>query len=173
MPDYSLFNEESERLLFREVIATDFQDWLPFHEEPLSNQYWSGLPNEPVAACEEQFSRLFERYCEGSGGMNALISKKTHKLIGLAGILVQNVNGNEELEIGYSILPEYWRQGFAFEATEKCKYVAFQKQWAESLISIIQVDNIPSQKTALKNGMCIDYENTYRDNPVYIFRINR
>jgi ribosomal-protein-alanine N-acetyltransferase len=173
MPDYLLFNEKSERLLFKKVAQTDFKNWLPFHEEPLSSQYWTGLPIDPTIACKEQFSRIFERYEEKAGGMNALFSKKTNKLIGLAGLLLQTVNGKEELEIGYSILPEYWRQGFAFEAAEKCKQVAFEKQWRNSLISIIQVDNIPSQKTALKNGMFLDFATTYRKNPVHIFRINK
>ena len=173
MLDYLLSNIESERLLFRKVTPADFRDWLPFHEEPLSSQFWSGIPKDPYVACEEQFSRIFERYQEGSGGMNALISKQTNELVGLAGLLAQKVDKKIELEIGYSILPKYWRQGFAYEAAEKCKSEAFDKGWADSLISIIQIENIPSQKTALKNGMYIDYKTTYKDNPVYIFRINK
>tara|TARA_R110000737_G_scaffold77106_4_gene108067 strand:- start:2741 stop:3262 length:522 start_codon:yes stop_codon:yes gene_type:complete len=171
MLDYVMFNKESERLLFKKVTQSDFESWLPFHQEPLSSQYWSGIPKDPITACKEQFSRMFERYEEQSGGMNALFSKETNKLIGLAGLLVQHVNNKEELEIGYSILPEYWRQGYAFEAAKKCKEVAFENKWAESLISIIQVNNIPSQKIALKNGMYIDFSTTYKDNPVRIFRI--
>lgn len=173
MSDYLLFKQETERLFFRKVTSADFQEWLPFHQEPLSSQFWSGIHKDPSVACQEQFTRIFERYQEGSGGMNALISKKTNKLIGLAGLLVQNVEGKTELEIGYSILPEYWRQGYAFEAAAKCKLVAFENNWADSLISIIQVDNMPSQKTALKNRMLIDCKTIYRNNPVYIFRINK
>jgi RimJ/RimL family protein N-acetyltransferase len=173
MSDYILTNAETERLLFRKVIPTDFKDWLPFHQEPLSSQYWAGLQDNPKIACTAQFERIFERYQEGSGGMNAVLSKDTNKLIGLAGLLVQNVNGTQELEIGYSVLSEYWRQGYAFEASQKCKLVAFEKKWAESLISIIQVDNIPSQKTALKNGMVLDFSTTYKNNSVSIFRINK
>ena len=171
MPNYVLFSEESERLLFKKVTHSDFENWLPFHQEPISSQYWSGLPKDPITACKEQFLRMFERYEENSGGMNALFSKKSNKLIGLAGILVQHLNNKEELEIGYSILPEYWRQGYAFEAAKKCKDVAFKNNWADSLISIIQVNNIPSQKTALKNGMDIDFTTTYKDNSVHIYRI--
>lgn len=172
MTDYLLTDEASERLLFRKVLPEDFEAWLPFHEEPLSSQYWSGLPDDPIIACEEQFARIFERYQDRSGGMNALVSKKNKKLIGLAGLLVQHIDGRRELEIGYSILPEYWRKGYAIEAAQKCKSVAFENNWAQSLVSIIQVNNIPSQKTAFKNGMYLDYQTTYKDNPVYIFRIN-
>lgn len=172
MPDYLLTEQESERLLFRKVRSSDFYDWLPFHQEPKSSQFWSGLPENPQVACEQQFSRIFERYEEHSGGMNALISKDTNKLIGLAGLLIQNLEGKQELEIGYSILPTYWRKGYAFEAAKKCKEIAFEKNWAKSLISIIQIANIPSQKTALKNGMFLDFATLYQNNQVYIFRIN-
>lgn len=172
MPKYVLFNEESERLLFKEVTPLDFENWLPFHEEPLSSQYWAGLPKDPIAACQQQFDRIFERYNDNLGGMNSLFLKGSNTLVGLCGVLIQEVDGKKEFEIGYSILPEYWRQGFAFEAAEKCKGIAFQKEWTKSLISIIQIDNIPSQKTALKNGMFLDFTTTYHNNKVHIFRIN-
>lgn len=172
MTDYLLTGEASERLLFRKVLPEDFKAWLPFHEEPLSSQYWSGLPDDPIIACKEQFARIFERYQDRSGGMNALVSKKNKKLIGIAGLLVQHIDGKRELEIAYSILPGYWRKGYAIEAARKCKLVAFERKWAHSLVSIIQVNNVPSQKTAFKNGMYLDHRTTYKDNPVYIFRIN-
>ena len=172
MPAYLLTNEESERLLFKKVQPADFDNWLPFHKEPLSSQYWLGLPTDPKVACQQQFDRIFQRFNENLGGMNALFLKNTNTLVGLCGLLVQQVDGRQELEIGYSILPKFWRQGFAFEAAEKCKIVAFEKQWSNSLISIIQVDNIPSQKTALKNGMFLDFTTTYHNNEVYIFRIH-
>ncbi|WP_405410203.1 GNAT family N-acetyltransferase [Maribacter sp. Asnod1-A12] len=172
MPEYVLFNEESERLLFKEVQPSDFQNWLPFHEEPLSTQYWSGLPTDPIVACQQQFDRIFERYNDNLGGMNSLFLKDTNTLVGLSGILIQEVDGKKEFEIGYSILPKYWRQGFAFEAAKKCKEIAFQKGWTKSLISIIQVDNIPSQKTVIKNGMFLDFTTSYHNNEVHIFRIN-
>tara|TARA_R110000765_G_scaffold74479_1_gene146024 strand:- start:2164 stop:2685 length:522 start_codon:yes stop_codon:yes gene_type:complete len=172
MSAYLLTSEESERLLFKKVQPADFEKWLPFHKEPLSSQYWSGLPKDPKVACQQQFDRIFERYNENLGGMNALFLKNTNTLVGLCGLLVQQVDDKQELEIGYSILPKFWRQGFAFEAAEKCKLVAFEKQWAKSLISIIQTNNIPSQKTALKNGMFLDFTTTYHNNEVHIFRIH-
>ncbi len=173
MTDYLLDGQSSERLHFRKVVASDFDTWLPFHEEPLSSQYWDGLPQDPKIACKQQFDRIFERYDKGLGGMNALISREEKKFVGLCGLLVQVVDKQEELEIGYSILPKYWRQGFAFEAAEKCRIHAFDKNLAPSLISIIHIDNVPSQKVALKNGMFLDKTTRYNDNPVHIFRVNR
>lgn len=170
--NYLLEGEESQRLYFRKVLTSDFNDWLPFHQEPLSTQFWDGLPKDPETACKEQFESIFQRYEQKLGGMNALISKKENILIGLCGLLLQEVNGKQELEIGYSILPNYWKQGFAFEAAHKCKDFAFSHHLSDHLISIIHIDNIPSQKVALKNGMLIENTTSYKNNPVHIFGIN-
>lgn len=173
MAKYLLKNIATERLRFRELRTSDFENWLPFFHDPRSTQYWEGLPKDPVEACKAQFDRIFERYEHNLGGMNALILQNTGQLVGICGLLVQIVDDLEELEIGYSILPQFWSKGFATEAAKKCKEFAFANRFAQSLISIIHVDNLPSQKVALNNGMYLDKTTTYRDNPVHIFRVDQ
>lgn len=168
-----LVGQETERLVFRKFEQSDFEDWLPFHQDPRSSQYWNGLPQDPIKACEEQFVRLFERYDNNLGGMNALVYKETGALIGMAGLLIQTVDETQELEIGYSILPEYWKKGYATEAAVRCKACAFENKLSDSLISIIHIDNVPSQKVAMNNGMSLVKTTIYKDNPVHIFRITR
>ncbi|MGS0524795.1 GNAT family N-acetyltransferase [Zobellia nedashkovskayae] len=158
-------------MLFRKVHPSDFEAWLPFHEDKRSSEFWEGLPSDPKIACQEQFDRIFERYENNLGGMNALISKTSGEFIGLCGLLKQTVDEVDELEIGYSILPKYWKQGYASEAAIKCKNYAKEQSLAKSLISIIHINNLPSQKVALKNGMYLDKTTTYHNNPVHIFRV--
>ena len=172
MPKYLLNGETSERLNFRKIVPSDFETWLPFYHDPSSTEFWEGLPKDPKIACQAQFDRIFERYGNDSGGMNALILKDSENLVGICGLLVQEVDGITELEIGYSILPKYRKQGLALEAAKKCKQYAFDNRFASSLISIIHVDNIPSQKVAINNGMHLDKTTTYKDNPVHIFRVD-
>lgn len=169
--DLLLHNQETKRLKFRTITLDDFETWLPFHQDPRSMQYWEGLSENPKRACQEWFDRLFHRYENNLGGMNALIDKSSGRFIGQCGLLIQEVDGMQEVEIGYSILPSHWRQGYATEAAIKCKEFAFANKLADSLISIIHIDNIPSQKVALANGMELQKTTTYKDNPVHIFRI--
>ena len=167
---YLLDGEESQRLIFRKVQKTDFEAWLPFHQEPLSALYFAGYKEEPETACEHWFDKIFHRYENDLGGLNALISKETGKLIGMCGLLIQTVDDIEELEIGYSILPEYWKKGYATEAANKCREFATNHQLRSSIISIIHIDNIGSQKVALNNRMHLDKTTTYKGIPVHIYR---
>tara|TARA_R110002167_G_scaffold103346_11_gene267412 strand:+ start:1960 stop:2478 length:519 start_codon:yes stop_codon:yes gene_type:complete len=168
-----LDGQETERLLFRKLSQNDINDWLPFHQDPSTSAFWSGLPKDPETACREDFERTFYRYGNQLGGKQALVLKSDKTLIGLAGLLVQEIDGQREIEVAYSLLPAFWGRGFATEAARKCKAYAFRNNLAKSLISIIHIDNIPSQNVALNNGMQRDKTTTYRGNPVYIFRVSR
>jgi len=171
MNNYLLTNQETERVKFRKLERSDFDTWLAFHQEPLSTQFWKGLPEDPVEACQHWFDKAFHRYDNKLGGMNVLIHKQTDEFIGQCGLLLQTVDGVQELEVGYSILPKYWKQGYATEAAQKCKAFARENNLATSLISIIGVDNIPSQKVALNNGMHLNKTTIYNANLSHIFRI--
>ncbi|MCW5909870.1 MAG: GNAT family N-acetyltransferase [Cyclobacteriaceae bacterium] len=168
---YLLHSRQTERLLFRAIDENDFSQWLKFFEDPRAHQYWVEEQDIPLRECEKWYAKQRLRYEQGRGGMNALIEKSGGRLVGHAGLLVQEVDGVEELEIAYSLLPEFWNKGYAIEAARKCKELAFENNFSSSLISIISESNLPSQKVAAKNGLIIDKRTIYHGNPVYIFRI--
>lgn len=168
---YLLENQETKRIIFRKIEYSDFKDWLEFHKNPITSQHWDADLKSPEIECENWYKKQLHRYENDLGGMNALIEKQTGKLIGHCGLLVQNVDGLPELEIGYSLLPEFWNKGFATESAKKCRDFAFENNFTDSLISIISLTNKPSKNVAIKNGMKIDKVTEYNKNQVNIFRI--
>jgi len=166
-----LDGHKTDRLHFRKLVESDFPNWLPFFKDPSSTEFWEGIPNDPVEACTEQFNRQFERYEKKIGGMNALIDIASGKLAGICGLLLQEFDGRKEWEIGYSLMPEFRGKGLATEAAQYCKAVAFEKKLAPSLISMIHVDNLPSQAVAERNGMIRDSQTIYKGNSVYVYRV--
>jgi ribosomal-protein-alanine N-acetyltransferase len=170
---YLLDGEETSRLRFRMIERPDFNRWLPFFEEPASFRYWNIVLQPPKVECQQWYDKQFGRYDQNKGGMNALIEKSSGNLIGHCGLLIQRVDNKVELEVGYSLLPAFWNMGFATEAALKCRDVAFERNYSPSLISIISLTNTPSARVAEKNGMTIDRQTVYYDNPVNIFRITK
>ena len=100
-----------------------------------------------------------------------MIEKGTGQFVGQCGLLVQTVDGVRELEVGYSIMPAFWNQGFATEAAGACIAHAFRHKLSDSVISIIHEDNVESERVALKNGLVLDKRTVYKDNPVKIYRV--
>lgn len=118
----------------------------------------------------EWLNKQLWRYKNEKGGALALIDKDNGAFVGWCGLLIQEVDGVRELEVGYSIMPVYWGNGFATEAARKCMDEGFVRKLASSIISIIQIHNIPSQRVAEKNGMRIDRQTKHHGNPVFIYR---
>lgn len=169
---FVLQGQESERLKYRLLEPSDFETWLKLFDGTNVAQFlgMAHLPT-PEQQCQLWFDLQKNRYQNDLGGMNVLVSKETGKIVGQCGLLIQDVNGQREMEIGYSILPEYWRMGYASEAAQKCRDFAFENSYTESIISIIHIDNSNSEKVAIRNGMKQDSETIYKDMPVNIFRI--
>lgn len=91
--------------------------------------------------------------------MNVLINKETGVFVGQCGLLVQQVEGEECLEIGFSILPKHWNKGYASEAAIKCKELAFERNYADFIISIVHVDNVAPERVTPKKWNEIRKEN--------------
>jgi RimJ/RimL family protein N-acetyltransferase len=155
--NYLLKNQETQRLQFRRVTAADYDTWLPLFKEKNVAKFL-GMPDgmSQIGQCDYWFKKVFHRYENNLGGMNALIDKHTGEFIGQSGLLIQTIEGEERLEIGYSILPNYWGKGYAQEAAQKCRDFCFEHELADNVISMMQVDNIASEIVAIKNGMALE-----------------
>ncbi|CAM1373711.1 GNAT family N-acetyltransferase [Tenacibaculum xiamenense] len=171
--EYILKDQETERILFRQINLSDFDDWLEFHKSPLTSIHWNSELESPEMECKKWYDKQFHRYENNLGGMNAMIEKQSGELIGHCGLLIQTVDEKTELEIGYSLLPKFWKRGFASEAAVKCRDYAFENNLANSIISIISLTNKPSENVAIKNGMTVDKKTDYHGNAVNIFRIHK
>lgn len=56
-------------------------------------------------------------------------------LIGDCGIMISEIDGKQENDLGYIIHQPYWRNGFAVEVAEACKNYAFRNVYLGMLNS--------------------------------------
>jgi [ribosomal protein S5]-alanine N-acetyltransferase len=128
----------------------------------------------PEEMAKEVIALSLKRYEEGRFGLQALISKETGAFIGKCGLLLQEVNGKNEIEVGYHLLPAYWGKGYATEAAQRFRDYAFENNITDSVVSIIHPDNTLSKKVALRNGMqLVDAHAAFKGRKYELYRIKR
>jgi ribosomal-protein-alanine N-acetyltransferase len=169
--NFQLIDQESERLIYRSITEADFNVWLAFYDDPDSMRYIQpGITGSNEEKCRAWLDRLKWRTKNNLGTMNALIEKESGHLVGQCGLLIQTIDGIEELEIGYSILPAFRNKGYASEAAQKCKQFAFENKLSDSVISCILPENIFSEQVAIKNGMTLEKITQDKGETIQVFR---
>ncbi len=165
---------ESERLITRKLIYDDRKIWCNFLSDKEAVEFF---PDFGEKSAEERalywIDKQMGRYAENRYGLQALINKQTNEFIGQCGLLLQEVNGKTEVEVGYHIFKKYWGQGYAPEAAKLFLNYGFKNDQATSIISIIHTKNKKSQRVAEKNGLIRGEEATWMELPVFIYRINK
>ena len=103
----------------------------------------------------------------------ALVDKNDASLIGFCGVGPENVNGVEEMNLGYRLATRFWNRGLATEASKAVLAHAFQGQGVESVVVIIEPDHVASLKVAEKAGFGRFDLMTFHDRPVRLYRLDR
>lgn len=80
-----------------------------------------------------------------------IADKKTDEYIGIVG-LAPDVNTGS-VQIYWSVLPEYWNQGYASDAVKALIKYAFEKLGIYKIVAYSHPDNLASTKVAIKAGM--------------------
>ncbi len=166
--------DASERLSFRRLTLNDVELWSRFFENNDREQFLGPVNSELTnfQKANNWITRQIERYELNEFGQLAVIDQESNTLIGVGGIIPRDLDGKIEFEISYSLLPNKWGNGFATEIAKHFKNWAISNQLANSIISIIHVDNFPSKNVALKNEMKFDFSSFFMSIPVEIYRFD-
>ena len=83
--------------------------------------------------------------------------KDSSRFVGRCGIRKMVVNAKEEIELGYSVLPELWGQGFAPEMGGAALQIAFGQFGYPSVVAFTVVNNAASERVMQKLGFSFEY----------------
>ncbi|MHC5597906.1 MAG: GNAT family N-acetyltransferase [Nostoc sp.] len=162
---------ETDRLLLREMSLSDLDALLLVLGDAESMRYY------PKPFDREMVEKWIDRHCRSYAqhglGLWAMVLKATGEVIGDCGLVWQEVEGHQELEIGYHVRRDQQMQGYATEAAYTCQDYAFNVLGRHRVISLIRPENIPSRRVAEKNGLKIVRETLWRDIPHYIYAVQR
>jgi len=100
---------------------------------------------------------------ERLGYSNCTLIRKTDRVkIGCCGLYDRE--GLDGIDIGFAFLPDYEGKGFAFEAADKIKNVAFSEFGLHALSAITSKHNIASQRLLEKLGLALVETTTLPNN---------
>jgi RimJ/RimL family protein N-acetyltransferase len=164
----------SQRLKTKFISSTDAVLWTPFFLDPESVEFF---PKSEFNTAEEKaafwIQKQINRYTNNGYGLQWLIDSGSGEYIGQCGLLLQVVDGIEELEVGYHIFKKFRGNGYAPEAACLFLDFAFKNELADSVVSIIHSENVKSQAVARKNGLVNTNQTKWNNMDVSIYRIGK
>ena len=162
---------ETERLSLREITEDDLDDLLEIWGDPETMRFFpSTLDRQATRDLIERNRKRYEQY---GFGRWAVILRSEQKLAGECGLAILDVDGIDELELGYCFNRKYWGRGLATEAARACMDFAFEPLGCNRIISMIRPENTPSRRVAERNGLRVEKEVFWRDYLHYVYAIER
>ncbi|MEU7866239.1 GNAT family N-acetyltransferase [Dactylosporangium sp. NPDC049140] len=144
----------TERLVLREMDEADLDDLAELLGDPEVMRYYP----RPKTRAEtlEWIGVNRRRYREHGHGLWTLRLRDGDAFAGDCGLTIQHVDGVDELELGYHVVPGLQRTGLATEGARACRDWARDVLGARRVIAIIHPDNIASQRVAQNVGLTLE-----------------
>jgi [ribosomal protein S5]-alanine N-acetyltransferase len=147
---------ETEHLLFRPLTASDLDALVSMYSDPEVMRFLGGpRTREEVQSALNGYIREYQIY---GHSFFATIRKSDQSFIGHCGLLKQEIEGQQEIELGYILAKAYWKLGLALEGIDALKNYGFQKLGFPRIVSLIPPGNRASISIAEKIGMHHDHD---------------
>jgi ribosomal-protein-alanine N-acetyltransferase len=147
---------ETKRLILRHQVTEDLDALWALYCNSEITKYIPDAPRSYEEAKEELewFMNGHPQYPEL--GLWATIHKETGKFIGRCGLLPWTIEGQQEVEVAYTLTQDFWGQGLATEAAQGILQYGFDQLHLSRMICMIDPGNIASQRVAEKIGMMLE-----------------
>ncbi len=166
---------ETTRLRLRRLNDGDFARLHVFYQDPEVVRFIGQHPPPPLEEfVATQRQRWDDHYREHGWGQWAVVRKDDGAFVGRCGLIMQHIDGVDEVEVGYALGGEFWGRGYAAEAAVGCRDWAFRNLAVPHVISLIHPDNRRSIAVARRNGMTLWKTTTFKEIPgIGVWRITR
>jgi RimJ/RimL family protein N-acetyltransferase len=110
-------------------------------------------------------------YARHGFGLGRVVRKDSGAVIGMCGLIRRE--GFTDVEVGYALLPEHARQGFATEAVQAVLDNGACQFALQRVIAVVNPDNVASQRVLEQAGFAREGEVTLPGETTAIFQFGR
>jgi ribosomal-protein-alanine N-acetyltransferase len=162
---------ETERLIGRRIESGDFKLLCQLLQNPQVAATLGGVRTDEEV---REFLAAHQAHWERLGfGRWMWHSKADGRFVGRVGLYTQNVDGRDEVEVGYALLPEFWGQGLATEMARLSVDIGFSQLGLPEIISFTMPTNLASQRVMEKCGLVFERALVWKDVPHVLHRLKR
>jgi len=162
---------ESERLIFRPFTLDDLPMLIEQRSDPDVNKYLGGTKLQNPDALSKRIRFYISCYESHGFGMCAMIWKPTGEMIGSAGL--QPLDGTDEIEVGYSMIKEYWGKGIGTEAARAWLNHGFREAGLDRIVAVAQTGNRASMHIMEKLGMTYEKSEVHYGSECAFYAISK
>ena len=161
----------TSRLLAERLRAEHLCDIRTMDQNELFMAKLGGVRDE--AASAQYLERNLAHWADYGFGLWVLRDRPTGSVIGRAVLRHLQVEGSDEIEVGYGFMPDYWGRGLATEISLACLQIARDQLGLESVVAITLPSNVASQRVMQKAGLEYEREITHEGVLHVLFRTAR
>ena len=154
---------ETERLILRRFTPDDAADNYRIYTDP-ENMKFMGRRPDSVEFERYHIRRHIANYYDRHGfGLWAAVLKEDGRLVGRCGLLYQQIEGTQEVEVTYLIDRHHWGKGLATEAAREAVRLGFEEYKFPRVVAVINPRNTASVRVAEKLGMKYERDVSFQD----------
>jgi RimJ/RimL family protein N-acetyltransferase len=157
------------RLRAERLSPDDLEDLVRLHHDPAVMAGLGGVRDRQQTA--EYLARNLSHWSEFGFGVWMLREVDGNEIIGRAALRHLDVEGADEIEIGFAFQAASWGRGLATEVGETCVELARHDLRATSLVGITTLANHASQRVLTKLGFEREREVAVQGTPCILHRL--
>jgi len=142
---------ETERLILRQIKSADTEIYYKMRMDPEIMRYMDTPFPQSIDEVREKIHKEIESFKNKQSIYWVLELKESGEFIGGAGFW-RLIKEHYRAEIGYQLFPQYWRNGYSYEALQAIIKFGFEKMELHSIEANTNPENIASIKLLQKIG---------------------
>lgn len=159
----------TDRLFAEKIKPSDLDKFFSMHTNLQVMTTLGGLRTEEQT--HDNLEWNLQQWKDNGFGLWLFYLKDTKEWVGRAGLRRVEVGGHEEIELGYALMPQFWKLGLATEMAKACIEIAFEVIRLDNIVSFTLTTNKASQRVMEKAGFQYERDITHADLPHVFYRM--